>query len=59
MKRILPLLFFLLMIVAFFFNILGLMSLMPLYVTLPLLFISIYLTLYSFMNRNVYRKRMK
>lgn len=59
MKRLLPLLFFLLMIVAFYFNILGLMSLMPLYVTLPLLFISIYLTLYSFMNRNVYRKRMK
>jgi hypothetical protein len=59
MRKLLPFLFFLLMIVAFYFNILGLMSLMPLYLTLPLLFLSIYLTLYSFMNRNVYRKRMK
>jgi len=59
MQKFFPIFFFLLTIVAFYLNILGLMKLMPLYITLPLFFISIYLTLYSFFNRNVYRKRMK
>nr|WP_084715623.1 hypothetical protein [Virgibacillus sp. SK37] len=58
MQNVLPFLFILLTLFAFFINILGLMSVIPLYITLPLLFISIYLTVYSFTNRptrRVYR----
>ncbi|GAA0444999.1 MAG: hypothetical protein ACQEWU_16055 [Bacillota bacterium] len=50
-----PLLFLLLTAVAFFLNILGLMQVIPLYITLPILFLAIYLTIYSFANRRVYR----
>ncbi|OZU90619.1 hypothetical protein CIL03_05635 [Virgibacillus indicus] len=52
---LLPFLFLVLTIISFFLNILGLMSLIPLYFTLPLLFVSIYLTIYSFTHRRVYR----
>ncbi|PAV29183.1 hypothetical protein CIL05_12355 [Virgibacillus profundi] len=55
----LPFLFLFLTVFAFFLNVLGLMSLIPLYFTLPLLFISIYLTIYSFTHRRVYRGRMR
>ncbi|MCJ0931974.1 hypothetical protein MST22_12500 [Virgibacillus halodenitrificans] len=55
MQNILPFLFILLTLFAFFINILGLMSIIPLYITLPLLFISIYLTVYSFTNRTTRR----
>ncbi|WP_100011486.1 hypothetical protein [Lentibacillus sediminis] len=55
MKDMLPVLFFTLTLVALFLNLLGLMNLIPLYVTLPLLFISIFLTLHSFTHRNAYR----
>jgi len=40
-------------------NLFGLMQLIPPYITVPLLFISIYTTLYTFTYRNVYRGRKK
>lgn len=52
-----PILFLILTAVAFILNILGLMQVMPLYITLPLLFISIYLTIYSFVYKRTYRGR--
>nr|WP_227001950.1 hypothetical protein [Virgibacillus necropolis] len=51
-----PYLFLILTIFAFFLNILGFMQLIPLYITLPLLFISIYLTIFSFTHRKVFRR---
>ncbi|RKQ14143.1 hypothetical protein D8M05_14015 [Oceanobacillus bengalensis] len=59
MQQIYPILFLILLISAFFLNILGLMQLIPLFFTLPLLFISIYLTIYSFRNPKNYRRRMR
>ncbi|MDY0407910.1 hypothetical protein RWD45_03900 [Virgibacillus soli] len=59
MREILPFLFLSLVIVAFFLNILGLMRLIPLYFTLPLLFFSIYFTIFSFTHRKTYRGRMR
>ncbi|NBJ70922.1 MULTISPECIES: hypothetical protein [Clostridia] len=50
-----PILFLILTGVAFILNILGLMQVIPLYITLPLLFITIYLTIYSFAHRRTYR----
>ncbi|MEC5423595.1 hypothetical protein QGM71_08835 [Virgibacillus sp. C22-A2] len=55
MPQLLPLLFLLVTLFAFFLNILGLMAIIPLYITLPLLFLSIYLTIYSFTHKRVYR----
>ncbi|TMN23129.1 hypothetical protein FH966_09665 [Lentibacillus cibarius] len=55
MRDILPLFFLVLTVVAAFLNLFGLMRLIPLYITLPALFVSIYLTIYSFTHRNVYR----
>ncbi|HLR61645.1 MAG TPA: hypothetical protein VK097_04305 [Lentibacillus sp.] len=59
MKEILPFVFLIIMVIAAFLNILGLMQLIPLYITLPMLFISIYLTIFTFTHRNVYRGRMR
>ncbi|HLR61733.1 MAG TPA: hypothetical protein VK097_04750 [Lentibacillus sp.] len=59
MKELLPFIFLMLTIVAAFMNLLGLMQLIPLYITLPMLFISIYLTIYTFTHRNVYRGRTR
>ncbi|TXL64077.1 hypothetical protein FHP05_10340 [Cerasibacillus terrae] len=59
MKDLLPFLFLFLTIVAFFLNVLGLMKLIPLYFTIPLLFVSIYFTLFSFAHRHVYRGRIR
>ncbi|WP_205317671.1 hypothetical protein [Oceanobacillus zhaokaii] len=56
MENIYPLIFILLTLFSFVLNILGLMQLIPLYFTLPLLFISIYLTIYSLTHRNIYRR---
>lgn len=53
--NILPFIFLFLTFVAFIFNLLGLMQIIPLYITLPLLFISIYLTVYTYTQRKVYR----
>lgn len=56
MQGIMPYLFLILMVFAFFLNILGFMRLIPLYITLPLLFISIYLTIFSFTHKNSFRR---
>ncbi|WP_170138887.1 hypothetical protein [Oceanobacillus chungangensis] len=56
MKNLYPFLFILLTLFSVILNILGLMQLIPLYFTLPLLFISIYLTIYSLTQRNIYRR---
>ncbi|WP_443089741.1 hypothetical protein [Virgibacillus sp. MG-45] len=59
MRELMPFLFLTLTIIAFFLNILGLMRLIPLYITLPLLFFSIYFTIYTFTHKNAYRGRMR
>ncbi len=55
MGKLHPYLFLFLTLIAFILNILGLMKLIPLYFTLPLLFFSIYFTIFSFTQRRVYR----
>lgn len=55
MQRLLPFLFLLLTVFALILNILGLMQIIPLYITLPLLFLSLYLTIFSFTHRRMYR----
>jgi len=52
---LLPVIFALCTIILIFINILALMRLIPYLITLPLLFISIYLTFFTFAYRNVYR----
>ncbi|HLT57052.1 MAG TPA: hypothetical protein VK057_13195 [Bacillota bacterium] len=59
MHPLFQILFFLFFVIAFCLNILGLMRIIPLYVTLPMLFISIYLALYSLFYQKPYRKRMR
>ncbi|MDY0406171.1 hypothetical protein P5G51_012915 [Virgibacillus sp. 179-BFC.A HS] len=59
MRELLPVIFLVLAIVAFFLNFFALIGLIPLYITLPLLFISIYLTIFSFTHKNVYRGKMR
>lgn len=59
MNGFLSLVFLIMTLFAAFANLLGLMQLIPLYITLPMLFISIYLTIYSFTHRHVYRGRMR
>ncbi|MFD2629688.1 hypothetical protein [Oceanobacillus kapialis] len=56
MNGLFPFLFLTLTFFAFFLNILGLMAVIPIYLTLPILFICIYLTVYSFTHKKVYRK---
>ncbi|WP_157087742.1 hypothetical protein [Oceanobacillus damuensis] len=56
MRDFYPVFFLMLSVFAFFLNLLGLMKLIPLYFTMPLFFLSIYLTLYSLSHRNVYRR---
>ncbi|MBM7571541.1 hypothetical protein [Aquibacillus albus] len=55
MPSITHIFFLSLTVVAFFFNILGLMRLIPMFITLPMLFISIYLTVFSFSHRNSFK----
>lgn len=55
MQHVLPYFFLLLVIIMFILNTLALMNLLPLYLTLPLLFISIYLMFYSFTYKKAYR----
>ncbi|WP_187371055.1 hypothetical protein [Gracilibacillus massiliensis] len=42
-------------IFAFILNIFGLMRLIPLYFTIPLLFATIYMTVYSFQNKKQFK----
>ncbi|MBP1969047.1 phosphoglycerol transferase MdoB-like AlkP superfamily enzyme [Virgibacillus natechei] len=55
MEHLLPFLFILLTGFAFVLNILGLMQIIPVFLTLPLLFITIYLTIFSFTQKGVYK----
>jgi len=55
MREILPFLFLILTIIAFFLNIFGLMRLIPLYFTLPILFLSVYFTIFTFTHKRMYR----
>lgn len=55
MREIMPFLFLVLTIFAFFLNVLGFMKLIPLYISLPILFVSLYLTIYSFTHKHAFR----
>lgn len=55
MRELFPYLLLLITVVAFILNAFAFMKLIPVYLTLPLLFISIYLTLLSFSRRQLYR----
>jgi uncharacterized membrane protein len=46
---------FILLIISFFLNILGLMEMFPLLISAPLLFISIFVTLYLVNHRKTFR----
>lgn len=59
MNKILALILFCLVIIAIFINLIGLMRLIPLFITLPLLFVSIYIMLYSLLNRKKLYRRMR
>ncbi|MEN2767631.1 hypothetical protein [Ornithinibacillus xuwenensis] len=59
MRELLPYLFIILTFFAVLLNIFGLMQLIPIYLTLPILFLCIYLTVFSFTHRNSYRGRMR
>ena len=50
-----PYIFLIITIIMIFLNFLAFMQVLSLLITLPLLFISIYMTLYSFMRKRVYR----
>ncbi|WP_047982375.1 hypothetical protein [Ornithinibacillus contaminans] len=58
MRELLPYLFIILTFFAFLLNLFGLLQLIPLYFTLPILFFSIYFTIFSFAHRNTYRGKM-
>ncbi|TCT22406.1 hypothetical protein EDD68_10952 [Melghiribacillus thermohalophilus] len=55
MKQIFPWIMFPIVLVAFMFNLLGLMNLFPRYITLPAFFITLYLFFYSLFYRKVFR----
>ncbi|MCG5105058.1 hypothetical protein [Oceanobacillus alkalisoli] len=59
MNQLYPILLFILVVIALFVNMIGLMRLIPLFITLPLLFISIYFMLYSILNRKKVYRRMR
>lgn len=59
MNKILGLILFCFVIIAIFINLIGLMRLIPLFITLPLLFVSIYIMLYSLLNRKKLYRRMR
>ena len=51
----LAILFFFTSLILIFLNLLAFMRLIPIYITLPLLFISLYLTLYCYSYRHAYQ----
>ncbi|MFY4774355.1 hypothetical protein [Metabacillus sp. RGM 3146] len=55
MKQAAYLLAVLFIIAAFFLNILGLMHLMPLYLTAPLLFVSIFILVFRMNHKKTFR----
>jgi len=56
-KRFIILLLMIITISLVILNLLGLMRLIPLYITLPLLFLSIYMTVFTLTFRHRYRGR--
>lgn len=56
MRELLPYLLILVTAVLFILNAFAFMKLIPVYLTSPLLFLSIYLTLLTFSRRYVYRR---
>lgn len=54
-RELSPFLFLLGTIVIFILNLFAFMQLLPMLITLPLLFLFIYLTLYSFTQKKQYR----
>ena len=55
MRKIIALLLVSFILVCFYYNVLGLMNLLPIYITSPILFISL-LALFSYLNgRNKFR----
>ena len=55
----LAIIFFLISLLLIFLNLLAFMRLIPIYITLPLLFISLYLTLYYYTYRHAYQSVRK
>lgn len=55
LEDVIPYMFLLLVIIAFVLNLFALMNIITLLITLPLLFIAIYLTIYSFTHKRMYR----
>lgn len=54
-QRFLPLILIVLSIILFFINIIGLMRLVSPFITMPLLFLSIFFSFYTLTYRKVYR----
>ncbi|GGD18248.1 hypothetical protein GCM10011389_27520 [Pontibacillus salipaludis] len=50
-----PLFWIVVTLLAFGFNLLGLMRLVPILISMPLLFIAIYFTIFSFTHRRSFR----
>ncbi|MFB1050093.1 hypothetical protein [Paraliobacillus sp. JSM ZJ581] len=57
MRHYSPWIFLFLTCIAFIINLFGLMELVSKVITLPLLFVCIYLTLFAFVHRHTYRGR--
>jgi len=55
MREFLPFIFLLLLIGAFILNLFAFMQLISLFITLPLLFITTYLTIFSFTHKRIFR----
>ncbi|GGM24792.1 putative membrane protein YizD [Paraliobacillus quinghaiensis] len=55
MRSFFPFMFLAIACGAFILNIFAIMDMIPLIITVPLLFISIYLTLFSFTHRHTFR----
>ncbi|ANB58066.1 putative membrane protein [Anoxybacillus sp. B7M1] len=55
MKRITLIFWMLIVLIAFLLNLFGLMHVMPLFITMPLLFLSILFALWTFNNRNRFK----
>ncbi|MGX1194798.1 hypothetical protein [Metabacillus sp. SLBN-84] len=54
-NRIPLLISFVILLISFFLNVLGLMEMFPLLISSPLLFVSIFVTLYFVNHRNTFK----
>ena len=54
-KKIYMILLILFLLFSFVFNVLGLMKLLPIYLTSPLLFLALFLIFFYFNNRNRFK----